>query len=87
MFIDDYSRMSFLYFLKRKLDVHSRVQQFLEFAERRTVEKVKHLQQNNGGKYTYDELDTYLKQQRTVSMDTEQFTALQNGLTKRCSSA
>lgn len=46
--VDDYSRMTFVYFFKRKSEVGRRVRDFVEYVERQTREKVKHLRFDHG---------------------------------------
>lgn len=47
-FIDDYSQMTFVYFLKAKYEVSSRVRNLVEFVEHQTGDKIKHLRSDNG---------------------------------------
>jgi transposase InsO family protein len=51
-FIDDYSRKTWIYFMKTKDEVFSRFQGFKALVENQTGRKIKTLRFDNGGKYT-----------------------------------
>lgn len=66
MFFDDYTRISFVYFLKSKSTVDRCVCNFVEFVEWQTGEKVTHLCSDNGGEYDSQSLTVYLEQMEIV---------------------
>ena len=52
IFIDDYSRKTWLYLLKTKDEVFSKFQEFKAEIENLTNKKIKTLRTDNGGEYT-----------------------------------
>ena len=51
-FIDDYSRKTWIYFLKKKDEVFSKFKEFKALVENSTNRKIKVLRSDNGGEYT-----------------------------------
>ena len=51
-FIDNYSKKTWIYFMKTKDEVFSRFQEFKALVENQTRRKIKTLRSNNGGEYT-----------------------------------
>ena len=58
-FIDDYSRKTWIYFLKTKNEVFSRFQEFKALVENQTGKKIKALRSDNGGEYTGHEFEDF----------------------------
>jgi hypothetical protein len=52
IFIDDYSRKTWLYLLKTKDEVFNKFQEFKAEIENLTNKKIKMLRTDNGGEYT-----------------------------------
>lgn len=52
IFIDDYSRRTWIYFLKTKGEVFCRFKEFKALVEKQTSSKIQVLRSNNGGEYT-----------------------------------
>ncbi|KFD60695.1 hypothetical protein M514_27126 [Trichuris suis] len=82
-FIDDFSRESFIYFLKNKNDALQKFKEFVAFVERKTSRKVKCLRTDNGREYVNDHFAQFLtangiRHERSVP-DTPQ----QNGIAER----
>ena len=50
-FIDDYSRKTWIYFLKTKDEVFSKFKEFKYLVENHTERKIKTFRSNNGGDY------------------------------------
>jgi len=48
-FINDYSRRTWIYFLRSKSEVYSKFKEFKAFAENQTGKKIKCLRTDNGG--------------------------------------
>ena len=48
-FIDDFSRNTWLYFLKKKLEVFKKFKEFKALVENQTEKKIKDLRTENGG--------------------------------------
>ena len=50
-FIDDLSRNTWIYFLKKKFEVFDRFKEFKALVENQTEKKIKVLRKNNGGEF------------------------------------
>jgi transposase InsO family protein len=61
IFIDDYSRNTWLYLLKSKDEVFSKFQEFKAEIENLTNKKIKTLRTDNGGEYTSKEFIAFCK--------------------------
>ena len=59
LFIDDYSKNTWIYFLKAKDEVFDRFQEFRSLVENQTGRKIQVLRSNNGGEYTSKEFLDY----------------------------
>ena len=62
-FIDDYSRKTWIYFLKTRNEVFSRFQEFKALVENQAGKKIKVLRSDNGGEYTSNELRDFCSQE------------------------
>jgi hypothetical protein len=83
VFIDDFSRKSWIFFMKTKGHVFSRFQEFKALVENQTGKKIRVLRSDNGGEYTSKEfMDFYagegIKRELTVPYNPQQ-----NGVAKR----
>ena len=58
-FIDDYSRKTWIYFLKTKNEVFNRFQEFKALVENQTGKKIKVLRSDKGGEYTGHEFEDF----------------------------
>ena len=80
-FIDDKSRFTAIYFMKRKDEVLSKFQEFEAMAQNVTGRKIKYLRSDNGGEYTSNAFIQYLTSKGNIQ---HQFTILrtpeQNGV-------
>ena len=70
-FIDDYSRKTWIYFLKAKSEVYERFQEFKTLVENQIGKKIKVLRIDNEGEYTSNEFIEYcsfegIKKEHTV---------------------
>ena len=61
-FIDDYSKKTWIYFLKAKGELFSRFQEFKALVENQTGKKIKVLRSDNGGEYTSNEFQDFYTQ-------------------------
>jgi transposase InsO family protein len=59
LFIDDYSRETWIYFLKAKDEVFDKFQESKALVENQTGRKIRVLRSNNGGEYTSKEFVDY----------------------------
>jgi hypothetical protein len=60
MFIDDFSRKTWLYLLKTKDEIFRKFQEFKAEVENLTYKKIKTIRYDNGGEYTSKELVSFL---------------------------
>ena len=56
-FIDEFSKMTWIYFLKKKLDAFERFLEFKSLVENQTNRKIKVLRTDNGGELCGKEFD------------------------------
>jgi hypothetical protein len=61
LFIDDYTRMTWVYFLKEKSESFEKFVNFQHMVENETREKVASLRTDNGGKFTSTEFNVYCR--------------------------
>jgi transposase InsO family protein len=60
-FIDDYSRKTWVFFLKSKDEVFSKFKEFKALIENLSERNIKILRSNNGGEYTSKEFVSFCK--------------------------
>lgn len=82
-FIDNYSRRSWVYPIKRKTDVFPVFKEFKARMELESGKKIKCLRTDNGGEYTGDEFDNFCKQEGIKRQFTVAYTPQQNGVAER----
>ena len=61
-FIDDYSRKTWIYFLKKKDQVFERFKEFKPLVENLSEKKIKILRSDNGGEFTSNEFNDFCKE-------------------------
>ena len=61
-FIDDYSRKTWIYFLKSKNEVFSKFKEFKALVENLSEKKIKIFRSDNGGEFTSGELKAFYKE-------------------------
>jgi transposase InsO family protein len=83
IFIDDYSRKTWLYLLKKKDKVFSKFQQFKEEIENLTNKKIKTLRTDNGGEHTSKEFVGFCKSKGVRRELTDPHNPQQNGVAER----
>ncbi|KAK1413456.1 hypothetical protein QVD17_35229 [Tagetes erecta] len=82
-FIDDFSRYTWVEFMKEKSEVFEKFKLFKLEAERMTGYKIKCLRSDNGGEYLARAFDTYLKENKIRRQLTCANTPQQNGVSER----
>lgn len=82
-FIDDFSRYVWVYFLKHKDEVFEKFREFKDTVERELGRKIKCLRTDNGGEYTSNEFNNYLKEFNIRRQLTCAKTPQQNGVAER----
>lgn len=60
-FIDDFSRYTWIYFLKKKYEVFDRFKEFKALVENQTKKKIKVLRTDNGGEFCSKEFEEFCK--------------------------
>ncbi|KAJ0865146.1 putative RNA-directed DNA polymerase [Helianthus annuus] len=82
-FIDDFSRYTWVYFLKEKSEVFEKFKAFKDEAERLTGNKIMCLRSDNGGEYLATAFDIYLRENKIRRQLTCPNTPQQNGVSER----
>ena len=82
-FIDDFSRKTWIYFMKTKDEVFSRFQEFKALVENQTGSKIKVLRSDNGGEYTSNEFKSFCVQAGIKRELTVPYNPQQNGVAER----
>lgn len=83
IFIDDFSRKVFVFFLKAKSDVYQKFIDFVVFAENQTGRKIKTLRSDNGGEYCNGRMRDFLKSKGIQHQTSAPYTPQQNGMSER----
>src|SRR5258708_2453944 len=79
LFIDDYSQMKFIYFLKKKDYVFNTFKEFKTMVERDTNLCIKCICSDNGGEYTSPTFSDFLKSEGITHQTTTPYSPEQNG--------
>ncbi|CAF4918661.1 unnamed protein product [Pieris macdunnoughi] len=83
-FVDDFSRMSFVYFLQNKSEVYSYFKEFKAMVEKQMNCSIKVLRTDNGTEFCSNEMRNYLKQCGIIHQRTNPYnTPEQNGMCER----
>ena len=82
-FIDDFSRKTWIYFMKNKDEVFSKFKEFKALIENHTEKKIKNFRLENGGEFTSNELkelcrDSGIKRELTTPYNPK-YDGLQKG--------
>lgn len=82
-FIDDFSRKTFVYFLKSKEEVFDKFKLFKNLVEKETDRKIKMIRSDNGGEYINNQFQEFLQQQGIRHQTTVPHCSPQNGVAER----
>ena len=82
-FIDDYSRKTWIYFLKNKSEVFGKFKEFKALIENHSKKRIKTLRSNNGGEYTSKEFEAFCKEAGIKRELTTPYNPQQNGVAER----
>jgi transposase InsO family protein len=82
-FIDDYSRKTWIYFLKTKDEVFIKFKEFKALIENLSERKIKILRSDNGGEYTSKEFVNFCKDVGIKRELTTPYNPQQNGVAER----
>jgi hypothetical protein len=82
-FIDDYSRKTWVYFLKSKDEVLKKFKEFKALVENLSKRKIKILRSDNGGEYTSNEFGSFYRDVSIKRELTTPYNPQQNGVAER----
>ena len=82
-FIDNYSRHTFVYFMKNKSEVLEKFKEFNNYAVNATGKPIKILRSDNGGEYSSKEFESFLKKNGIVHQLSVPYNPAQNGVAER----
>ena len=82
-FIDDYSKKTWIYFLKAKSKVFERFREFKILVENQTWKKIRVLRTDNEGEYTSNEFMEYCSAEGIKKKHTVPHTPQQNGVAEQ----
>ena len=82
-FIDEFSRNTWIYFLKKKSEVFDRFKEFKALVENQTKKKIKMLRTDNGGDFCNKEFEEFCKKCGIARQKTTPYTLEQNGVVER----
>lgn len=83
LFVDDCTRMTFIYFLKQKSEIFNRFKEFKAVIENQQGKKIKILHTDNGTEYCNNKFSNYLKSAGIIHQRTNSYTPEQNGVSER----
>ena len=79
-FIDDYSRRTWVYFLKLKSEVFDMFLDYKALVEKQSGQHILKLRFDNGGEYIINKFITFCTEQRVQMQQTIPYTSQQNGV-------
>ena len=82
-FIDDFSQKTWVYILKHKAEALTHFKEWKAIVEREMSHTVKTFRTDNGGEYTSQEFEKYLKNEGITHQTTAPHTSAQNGKAER----
>jgi transposase InsO family protein len=82
-FIDDFSRNTWIYFLRNKSEVFDKFKEFKALVENQTEKKIKVLRTDNGGEFCRNEFEEFCKKCGISRQKTTPYTPQQNGVAER----
>ena len=83
IFVDDYSRMMTVMFLKQKFDAFQMFKWYLARVEKETRKSLKCLRSDRGGELTSNEFETFYNDRGIKRKTSTPRTPPQNGITER----
>ncbi|KAI5330266.1 hypothetical protein L3X38_029664 [Prunus dulcis] len=83
LFIDDYTRMVWVYFLRNKSNAFECFKKFKAMTELQSGHKVKSLRSDRGGEFMSNEFLTYCSEAGTQRQLTVAYSPQQNGVAER----
>ena len=83
IFIDDFSRMTWVYFLKEKSEAFSTFKKFKALVEKQKGCSIKTIRSDRGGEYTSREFEEYCKNEGIQKQLTTGYTPQHNVVSER----
>ncbi|PKU75919.1 Retrovirus-related Pol polyprotein from transposon TNT 1-94 [Dendrobium catenatum] len=83
LFIDDYTRMAWVYFLKEKSETFGIFKNFKLLVENQSGQKIKILRSDRGGEFNSCQFEDFCKEEGLEHQLTVAYTPQQNGVTER----
>jgi transposase InsO family protein len=83
LFIDDFTRMTWVYFMRQKSEVFTIFKKFKIFVEKQSGHFIKVLRSDNGKEYTSNEFDNFCEVEGVDRQLTVGYTPQQNGVSER----
>lgn len=83
LLVDDYSRMSFVYFMRQKNEVYKYFREFKAMVEKQKNVQIKILRTDNGGEFCSKEMEGFLKSCGIIHQKTNPYSPEQNGMAER----
>ena len=82
-FIDDFSRKTWIYFMKNKDEVFSKFKEFKALIKNHTEKKIKTIRSDNGGEFTSNEFKELCKEAGIKREFSTPYNPQQNGVVER----
>ena len=82
-FIDDFSRNTWIYFLRNKSEVFDKFKEFKALVENQTKKKIKVFRTDNGGEFFRNEFEEFYKKCGIARKKSTPYTPQQNGVAER----
>ena len=83
MFVDDFTRYTWVYLLKSKTEIPSIITLFCEMVYNQFHKRIKIFRLDNAKEYFYREVNTYMEQNGIIHQSSCANTPQQNGVAKR----
>jgi transposase InsO family protein len=83
IFVDDFSRFTWIYFLRKKSEVFQHLKEFKGLVETRSINKIKVLRIDNGGEYVNHEIHNIFHEARIQLQHIVPYTPQQNIVVER----
>jgi hypothetical protein len=82
-FIDEFSRNTWIYFLRKKSEIFDKFKEFKALVENQTEKRIKMLRTDNGGEFCGNEFEELCKKCSIASQKTTPYTPQNNGVVER----